>query len=128
MTDDAVTDLDAFDAGTNGFDPARIFVPHDVGKPDVDLAPPDASTMCRSVRQTPAPPMRTMTSVGREILGSVTSPYLTNSFAVSFSSNSWRTAAFIDVSPMANFYSSKSQREFVVWVEMSKSCATPLTS
>jgi hypothetical protein len=42
MTNDAVTDLDAFDAGPNGFHPAGIFVPHDVGKPDVDLAPPDA--------------------------------------------------------------------------------------
>src|SRR5712664_3656145 len=53
------------------------------------------STICRSVRQTPAPPMRTITSIGREIFGSVTSSYLTNSFAVSFSSKAWSTAAFI---------------------------------
>src|ERR1700745_928980 len=56
------------------------------------------STICRSVRQTPAPPMRTITSIGREILGSVTSSYLTNSFAVSFSSKAWSTAAFIYLS------------------------------
>src|ERR1700676_3339281 len=53
------------------------------------------STICRSVRQTPAPPIRTITSIGREIFGSVTSSYLTNSFAVSLSSKAWSTAAFI---------------------------------
>src|SRR6266481_3267968 len=63
------------------------------------------STICRSVRQTPAPPMRTITSIGREIFGSVTSSYLTNSFAVSFSSNAWSTAAFIYLSlPLVVFY------------------------
>src|SRR5258707_9218344 len=56
------------------------------------------STICRSVRQTPAPPTRTITSIGREIFGSVTSSYLTNSFAVSFSSKAWSTAAFIYLS------------------------------
>src|SRR5882762_3548380 len=47
--------------------------------------------------------MRTTTSMGREIFGSVTFSYFTNSFAVSFSSNACRTAAFIDVSPEQNF-------------------------
>src|ERR1700687_1196465 len=62
------------------------------------------STICRSVRQTPAPPIRTITSIGREIFGSVTSSYLTNSFAVSFSSKAWSTAAFIYLSlPLGNF-------------------------
>src|SRR4030088_3256520 len=63
------------------------------------------STICRSVRQTPAPPMRTITSIGREIFGPVTSSYLTNSFAVSFSSKAWSTAAFIYLSlPLVVFY------------------------
>src|ERR1700687_5359864 len=63
------------------------------------------STICRSVRQTPAPPTRTITSIGREIFGSVTSSYLTNSFAVSFSSKAWSTAAFIYLSlPLGGFY------------------------
>src|SRR6202158_1798103 len=63
------------------------------------------STICRSVRQTPAPPTRTITSSGREIFGSVTSSYLTNSFAVSFSSNAWSTAPFIYLSlPLVVFY------------------------
>src|ERR1700722_1784592 len=48
--------------------------------------------------------MRTITSMGREIFGSVTFSYFTNSFAVSFSSNSCRTAAFIDVSLEQIFY------------------------
>src|ERR1700704_3733638 len=48
--------------------------------------------------------MRTITSIGREIFGSVTSSYLTNSFAVSFSSNSWRTAAFISLSLPLELY------------------------
>src|SRR5216684_8367131 len=62
------------------------------------------STICRSVRQTPAPPTRTITSIGREIFGSVTSSYLTNSFAVSFSSKAWSTAAFIYLSlPVGGF-------------------------
>src|SRR5258707_1834020 len=56
------------------------------------------TTICRSVRQTPASSMRTITSIGREIFGSVTSSYLTNSFAVSFSSKAWSTAAFIYLS------------------------------
>src|ERR1700736_6195839 len=63
------------------------------------------STICRSVRQTPAPPTRTITSIGREIFGSVTSSYFTNSFAVSFSSKAWSTAAFIYLSlPLVIFY------------------------
>src|SRR3954467_11672665 len=63
------------------------------------------STIWRSVRQTPAPPMRTITSIGREIFGSVTSSYLTHSFVVSFSSNAWSTAAFIYLSlPLGDFY------------------------
>src|ERR1700751_3666487 len=53
------------------------------------------STIWRSVRQTPAPPMRTITSEGRLIVGAATSSYLTNSFAVRFSSNARKTAAFI---------------------------------
>src|SRR5271170_2871951 len=53
------------------------------------------STIWRSVRQTPAPPIRTTTSVGRVIFGSGTSSNFTNSLAVSFSSNAWSTAAFI---------------------------------
>src|SRR5580692_1179682 len=63
------------------------------------------STICRSVRQTPAPPMRTITSIGREIFGSVTSSYLTNSFVDSFSSKAWSTAAFIYLRlPLKVFY------------------------
>src|SRR5215510_12974804 len=42
MTDDAVADLDAFDAGSDGFHPSGILMAHDVGKLDVDLAAPDA--------------------------------------------------------------------------------------
>ena len=42
MANDAVADLDALDAGPDRFDPAGIFMAHDIGKLDVDLAAPDA--------------------------------------------------------------------------------------
>src|SRR5262249_52420755 len=42
VTNDAVADLDAFDAGPDSLHPSGVLVPHDVGKLDVNLAAPDA--------------------------------------------------------------------------------------
>src|SRR5262249_9633976 len=42
MTDDAVADLDAFDAGPDGLHPSGILMAHNVRKLDVNLAAPDA--------------------------------------------------------------------------------------
>src|SRR6478736_7773817 len=42
MTNDAVPNLDSLDAGPDRLDPARVFVPHDVRKFDVDLAAPNS--------------------------------------------------------------------------------------
>ena len=53
------------------------------------------SMMCRSVRQTPAPPMRTITSVAFSILGSATSSIFTQLSAVICSSYLCSTCAFI---------------------------------
>ena len=42
MTDDGVTHLEAGHGRTQGFDPARVLMTHDVGQLDVDLIAPDA--------------------------------------------------------------------------------------
>ena len=74
VADHRVADLDALDARADLLHPARVLVPHDVGEGDIHVPLPHApSMMWRSVRQTPAPPMRTITSVGFSIVGSSTS-------------------------------------------------------
>ena len=42
VADDRVADLDALDAGSDLFHPARVLVPHDVGQGDIDMVVPHA--------------------------------------------------------------------------------------
>jgi hypothetical protein len=86
MADDRVADFRSLHALADLLDPARIFVTHNVGEIDFDLAAPNAFDDVQVGAADAGAPMRTMTSEGWLILGPATSSYLTNSLAVSVSS------------------------------------------
>ncbi len=82
VQDHGVADLDVGDAGADRVHPARVLVSQGVGQPRAHCLGPlpgpiawahCPSVMCRSVRHTPAPPIRTMTSSGPDSTGSGTS-------------------------------------------------------